>query len=111
MSVEETRLIDLISVGNDPRSIRLTVSDHMAWKSDHLLILQKKLNAYLDFLDSGEAKDRFPDLADLPIWIDVKFANEPDEQGLEFLRRVQQTMCEDGIRFTWEKIEGHEEKS
>lgn len=111
MSVEDTRSIDFVSVSDDPKSIHLTISDHLPWEGDHLIILQDKLNAYLDFLDSGEAKDRFPDLADLPIWIDVKHAYDPNEQGLDFLNRVEDLMEKDGIRFTWEKIKGYDEES
>ena len=54
MSVEKIDKVDFVST-TEKGIIRLTISDHLEWasKNEHLLILQNKINAYLNFIESG----------------------------------------------------------
>ena len=56
MSIEQTDLIDIISVDQLTGETILTVSDHLDWSDSptHLRLLQNKLNRYLAFVKSGE---------------------------------------------------------
>lgn len=53
MSIEQSDKIDFISTTKSGK-VQLTISDHLEWNDEemHLLILQKKINAYLDFIQS-----------------------------------------------------------
>jgi hypothetical protein len=65
MSVENRELIDFISI--DPSNkVALTISDHLKWDNneDHLLILQDKINAYLEVIESGQIYEIYPDAVD-----------------------------------------------
>ena len=55
MSVDQTKIIDIISKSKDGEIV-LTISDHLDWKNlqEHLLLLQEKINTYLTFLESKE---------------------------------------------------------
>ena len=106
MSVEETRSIDLISKAENPARSQLIILDHLPWSTPgHLRMLQDKINAYFDFADSGEAFDRFPDLRDLPVWIDVRFIYPPSDEALQFLKKAKGLAEADGVEFSWEEIE------
>jgi hypothetical protein len=64
MSIEQTDTVDLVSVDQISDDLLLTISDHLAWdqgEGEHLLLLQKKLNAYLRFIESGEVVRKFPE--------------------------------------------------
>jgi hypothetical protein len=57
MSVEQRKIIDFVGVDEEANEVILTISDHLEWdnpKSDHLLLLQDKINDYLAFIESGE---------------------------------------------------------
>ena len=55
MSIEQSDKIDFISITKSGK-VQLTISDHLEWNNEemHLLILQKKINAYLDFIQSEQ---------------------------------------------------------
>ena len=55
MSIEQSDKIDFISITKSGK-VQLTISDHLEWNNEemHLLILQKKINAYLDYIQSEQ---------------------------------------------------------
>ena len=100
MTVDNERVIDIVSV-TPQGEIHLTIADHLEWdeKHEHALILQKKLNAYLAYIESGEILERYPDAKQRPILIDVALLYEPDAFGREFLHRAQEVIAAAGFRF------------
>ena len=62
MSIEQTDLIDIISIDRLTGETILTISDHLDWSDSeaHLLLLQNKLNRYLAFVESGEIFRSYP---------------------------------------------------
>jgi len=65
MSVEEKNKIDIITT-NKEGILVLTISDHLEWddENEHLLILQDKINSYVDFIESGQMAESYPDKVD-----------------------------------------------
>ena len=63
MSVDQIDAIDFATVHKTSGDLWLTISDHLPWdenEGDHLALLQKKLNAYLRFIESGEVVKKVP---------------------------------------------------
>ncbi|ORM83964.1 hypothetical protein HA38_16740 [Pantoea allii] len=64
MSIEEINKIDFINTSNeDDELVLLGITDHLSWGDDvneHLLLLQDKVNAYLNFILSGQMIELFP---------------------------------------------------
>jgi hypothetical protein len=62
MSVEQTDVVDIISIDRETGHVVLTISDHLDWSDSvgHQAILQKKLNTYLAFIESGEILGQCP---------------------------------------------------
>ena len=94
MAVDDSQVVDFVSVDSRTGRAFLTISDHSDWSDsiDPCAILQRKFNAYLAFAESGELINRFPKTKGLPIVIDVRFFHEPDAEGIEFLAHAREVI-------------------
>jgi len=63
VSIDQTDAIDFATIDKASGDLWLTISDHLPWEgneSNHLALLQNKLNAYLRFIESGEVFKKVP---------------------------------------------------
>jgi len=63
MSIEDTDKVDFVTIEYATGNVRLTIFDHLDWQQDeggHLLLLQEKINTYLQFVESGEMHSTLP---------------------------------------------------
>ena len=90
MTVEQKDVIDIISKNKEGEFV-LTISDHVDWSNlrAHLTLLQDKINTYLEFLESGEIYEKYPDAKDHPLVIEVMFHYPLHPQAKLFLDKVQ----------------------
>jgi uncharacterized protein DUF6572 len=104
MSVDQVDIVDLISVDPETGQVVLTVSDHLNWSDsiDHQNILQRKLNAYLAFVESGEILERYPHAKDRPVAFKVVFKFKPDQEGEGFLTRAKEVFKSAGFQLQHE---------
>ena len=104
MTVEQTKVIDIISQDRRTGQVILTVSDHLEWNDSarHQEILQAKLNAYLAFAESGEILEKYPDAAERTVVFKVVLKFKPDLDGRAFLNRAQKVIEKAGFAFTCE---------
>jgi hypothetical protein len=91
VSVEDISVVDVTSVDKCTGHLVLSISDHLDWSDTvaHQAMLQRKLNAYLAFVESGELLKRFPDAKGRPVAFNVVFKFRPDTEGLKFLDRAK----------------------
>src|SRR5687767_9058489 len=103
MSVEQAKIVDVISIDPHTNEVILTISDHLEWDSDsfHLELLQDKLNAYLSFIKSGEINQSYPKAIGRRVVISIIAKYEPDTEGLIFLTEVKRIIegAEIGFHF------------
>ncbi|MCL2137837.1 MAG: hypothetical protein FWH40_10055 [Coriobacteriia bacterium] len=63
MTVSDEGVIDFAGIDKKTGRLELTLIDHLAWgevyDDAHLLLLQSKLNAYLQFIESGQVDEHF----------------------------------------------------
>ncbi len=106
MSIEQKDKIDFISTTPD-KEVELTISDHLEWDSEnnHLLILQDKLNAYLDFIQSGQILEDYPNAYNENIIISVVMKYAPKEDALTFLNHCEKFLEKQGLDFKWKVVE------
>lgn len=106
MSVEDKNVIDIITIDKQGVLV-LTISDHLEWndENEHLLLLQEKINSYLDFIENGQLAERYPDKADKKIMIQVVFKYYPNKTAEEFLAIVKRFLSEKGNAFDFYKLE------
>ena len=104
MSVQDPHTVDFVSLGSEPNTALLVVSDHLEWAPtlEHELALQEKLNAYLSFIESGEIYARFPKAKGKRIEIRIIFQHAPDEKGRDFLRKVVGAVEDAGFHLSYQ---------
>lgn len=102
MAVDERNIIDFVSTGKDG-TVTLSIADHLAWddEQEHLYHLQEKLNRYMDFINSGELAEKFPEAADLRPVIRVHFVHPPTPAAKEFLSKVTALIEAEAVSFTY----------
>lgn len=63
MSVMEKNKVDGIGKSKEENKIVLMISDHLDWDNEmlHLKLLQDKINAYIEFIESGQVYNNYPD--------------------------------------------------
>jgi hypothetical protein len=94
MSVEQLDVVDVMSIDPNSGHVVLTISDHLDWSDteQHQQILQRKFNAYLAFVESGEILQRYPEAKGRSVMFDVVFKYRPDQEGRNFLGRARQVI-------------------
>ena len=94
MSVEQTDVVDIISFDRETGQVVLTISDHLDWSDSvgHQAILQKKLNTYLAFVESGEILEQYPKAKDRPVVFKVVFRVPPDDSGRTFVAKAREVI-------------------
>jgi hypothetical protein len=99
MSIENSEIIDFISIDNTSDECVLTISDHLEWgiENNHLLLLQEKLNKYLAFIESGEIFDSYPKSKDRKIRIDLVSKYKLDNP--ELIDRIKSEILNAGFGF------------
>ena len=91
MSVEQTDVVDIVSTDRETGHVVLTIADHLDGSDSvgHQTLLQKKLNTYLAFIESGQILELHPDAQNKPIVFRVVFKFPPDQTGKAFIVRAR----------------------
>ena len=98
MTVEDTKKVDFIGIGEE--KVSLLISDHLEWQEEdeeHLYLLQEKLNAYLMFCESGEILESFPKSKGIEIEIEIVLKYSPNDQGNWFFKEAKSLLKNSGI--------------
>jgi hypothetical protein len=110
MSVENKNVIDVISIDLEGNAV-LTISDHLDWdaQNEHLLILQDKINSYLESIEGGDFYDKYPNARDRNIVIRVVALHKPNDEGQSFLKSVKNKLESAGYGFRFRQQDMPEE--
>jgi len=109
MSIDYTNTIDFISTSPEGKVV-LTISDHHSWDEDeHLQLLQDKINAYLQFIESGQIIDDYPTAAEKEIVINAFLKYEPTDEATSFLEKAREVILGAGIGFQWRVLKNDEQ--
>lgn len=102
MSIDQLDKIDIVSTDKQG-DVTLHIADHYDWNSEkeHILLLQDKLNAYLQFIESGQIFEDYPSAADKKIAIEIVFKYPPSESSIIYLQRFVEIVGELGLHLSW----------
>jgi hypothetical protein len=105
MSIENSNIIDFCSLGKQG-NVELTISDHLMWDdtTEHLLLLQSKINAYLSTIESGELFLNYPSARDKKVVIGLVMKYWPNPEGHQFLEKVKGYLESSGYDFYYKKL-------
>ncbi|SRR6266571_3316299 len=106
MSVEQTDVVDFISIDKHGTAV-LTISDHLGWDSadDHVVKLQKELNRYLVFIESGDLLKSYPNAKGRKVAIRIVGKYAPEREGEVFLSQARETIEAAGYALTFERLD------
>lgn len=87
MTIERRDVIDM--VGKKRRTLELMIIDHLdwVWEPAHILMLQAKLNTYLQYIEAEQYKETYGNVK--KFHITIVFLNGVTEKCLQFLRVSQ----------------------
>ena len=104
MTIEQTGVIDIISISADDTIANLIISDHLPWNEnvrDHLLLLQEKINEYLEFVESGTLYEARPDLREKRLVLKVIAKYTLPIEAEDFYKALQQRLASSGYAFVF----------
>lgn len=109
MSIEDSNKIDLITVTCEdivPPQVILVITDHLQWSeytNEHLYQLQEKINKYIEFVESGEMLEKYPDAFGKEIMFKIYFKYSIPHECIEFINRVREILLSIKIQLTYEE--------
>jgi hypothetical protein len=101
MAIENTSEVDLITIEHATGVTVLALFDALDWgvanEQRHLVLLEAKLNAYLQFIESGQLFEVSPESRGTPVVVSVHFKWEPSDRALKILRSMRAIIEEAGF--------------
>lgn len=96
MSLEQTNKVDAVGLERKSGHAVLTLADSWNWTDEHghLLALQEKLNAYFEFIQSGQVWESYPAANGKQMRINVVFRFAPPTIAIEFLAKAAEVASE-----------------
>ena len=94
LNVENTDTIDGLAYEQETSSLILLLADGMDWSdmNRHLLLLQDKLNTYIWYIDSGQYKEKYPNVKSVELR--VSFLFKKPEICHKLLERAKQVFVD-----------------
>ena len=99
MSVIQENKIDGMGVNNKSQELNLLITDHLDWENEyeHLLILQEKINAYINYIKSKQYVSVYPNKIFKRFAINIWFKYDITENCFKFLDVIANQVEELGI--------------
>lgn len=93
MSITKLDIFDAISI-DLMSNVVLTISDELVWdnNNEHLYALQNKINVYLEFIESGNLYQQYPDAEGRNIVINLISKYSPNDNAKIFLDKTAQIL-------------------
>ena len=106
MPVQNFEIVDFASIDLNGNAV-LTISDDLIWddKNEHLLALQKKINAYLGFIESGNLYQEYPKAKGKDIAIELVAKYEPNDNAIQFLDATKEILQSAGYGFIFRLLD------
>ena len=103
MAVDNARVVDVVSVSEGAGEVLLDIADHLDWSHEraHLLMLEKKINAYLEFIESGQLIEAYPDACGKVPVIHIACYHPPTTAARAFFDDVRRIVEMEGVKLTY----------
>lgn len=106
MSVDDATKIDGLGLERETGFVVLTIADHLDWSrtKEHFDVLERKINAYLDFIASGQLREAMPEAEGRKARISVYLQFEPHLDARAALNAVTEKLAAIGIEFWYGSV-------
>jgi len=109
MAIEKTDVVDAVGIEKSSGDVVLTIADFQDWESSetqHLQMLQEKLNAYQRFIESGQLLEAYPSAKGRRLVINIVGRCEPSAKAMRLLAIARQSFEAAGIGFRFQQHAG-----
>lgn len=108
MSVMESKTVDAVALTNDKKGIALLITDHMDWENEyqHLLMLQEKINTYIDYFEEKQYKKPYKKEHIKYGIIEIHFLYELPLSAKKFLQVAQEQIKGIGLKIQYSISQG-----
>lgn len=99
MGLEDLNTVDAIGLERESGAAVLTLIDSWDWRDEenHLDALQSKLNAYFNFIESGQIGETHPQAVGRKLFIDVVTQHALSDRGKLLLKHVSDFAAERNV--------------
>ncbi len=99
MTIAETEKVDALGEEISTGDVVLSIFDHLDWtdEQEHLLLLQEKINSYLDFIETGQIQEDFPKAEGARLKIQILAKYPLSEAAEDFLAKASFATNTSGI--------------
>jgi uncharacterized protein DUF6572 len=110
MAIDQTNVVDFVGIEPNKNEAQLIISDHLEWDkgeradSEHMYLLQEKINSYLRFVESGEIYTSYPKSRGKKLVIRVVAKHDLNSNGKSFFQRIEETLFASGFVITFERL-------
>ena len=105
MSLDQLDVVDAIGVDKVSDAVVLSIIDYWPWHDteSHLNTLRDKIKRYLDYIDSGEIYESYPDARGKSISIDVVAQHSFPAEAIKFLDSIALAL-QDAVRLSYRHV-------
>jgi hypothetical protein len=102
MAIDQLNVVDFAATDPTLNQVILVISDHLEWTDDdesnklHMYLLQQKVNAYLEFVESGAIYRSYPNAVGRSVVIRVMAKFPMSGEAAKFFEKVRSTVLELG---------------
>ncbi len=106
MSIDNPETVDGIGFDKTTDEVVLMISDHFNWSDEqlHLSILQNKINAYFNFVTSGQLHEMHPEAKDKGLRIDCICSFPAPDSTDWFAEEVRKAAAPLNIGFNFQTL-------
>lgn len=98
MSVIDKNVIDGMAFDEKENTLIMEIYDHLSSEDmdeyEHLMMLQDKLNTYLDFFESGQYLDSYPGIIVKEVSLNIHFKYDITDNFTKFLDFVTNKLAD-----------------
>jgi Family of unknown function (DUF6572) len=108
MAIDQLNVVDFAATNPTLNQVVLVISDHLEWTDDdesnklHMYLLQQKVNAYLEFVESGEIYRSYPKAVGKSIVINVVAKFPMNNKVATFFEKVRSIVLKLGYDIEFE---------
>ena len=94
MSIIETQVVDGIATTDDGKELIMLITDHLNWDNEmeHLLLLQDKINTYIEFWEDKQYVTIYQDKSINKAVIEIHFLHGVSKNCMNFIKTVNKQL-------------------
>jgi hypothetical protein len=109
MGIDQMDVVDFIGCDRATDEVVLIIADHLPWTDDeeenfdHMDLLQQKIYRYLDFIESGEINESYPEAIGRRLRLQIVAKYDLSKEALEFFNKIRNYLVQQGYKLEFQR--------